>query len=293
MIRQIKYFQTVVRLKSFTDAAEECWISQSAISQQIQALEKELGVKLLNREKRKFSLTPAGEYFYKKSLKLTRDYDRLFQETQALAGGASHEITVGFLKSYQGAELMLAVAAFKESHPETTIRIISGSHEELYEQLRSGRADIVLNDLRRVPSDRYVNEPLAEEKVYAAISSAHPLAGKETLDVEELKNIHCIVIAPEQDAESETLFYREYFGIKSEILLAGSLEEAHLMVVSGRGYLLSDRKDGPKESAVTKEIPLCREGEELTRMYYAFRPAGEDNQVLEDFAKELKEQFEG
>lgn len=54
MIKQIKYFQAVVRCNSFTEAAEECFISQSAISQQIQALENELGVKLLNRENRKF-----------------------------------------------------------------------------------------------------------------------------------------------------------------------------------------------------------------------------------------------
>lgn len=53
MIKQIKYFQAVVRCNSFTEAAEECFISQSAISQQIQALENELGVKLLNRENRK------------------------------------------------------------------------------------------------------------------------------------------------------------------------------------------------------------------------------------------------
>ena len=60
MIKQIRYFQAVVRCKSFTEAAEECFISQSAISQQIQALEQALGVQLIRREKRRFSLTPAG-----------------------------------------------------------------------------------------------------------------------------------------------------------------------------------------------------------------------------------------
>ncbi|MCH5352170.1 MAG: LysR family transcriptional regulator, partial [Acutalibacter sp.] len=68
MLNQVRYFQAVVRLGSFTEAAEECNISQSAISQQIKALEQELGVQLLERSKRKFTLTPAGEHFYKKSL---------------------------------------------------------------------------------------------------------------------------------------------------------------------------------------------------------------------------------
>ena len=85
MIKQIKYFQAVVRCNSFTEAAEECFISQSAISQQIQALENELGVKLLNRENRKISLTPAGEHFYRKSLVLIADFERMCNETVRIA----------------------------------------------------------------------------------------------------------------------------------------------------------------------------------------------------------------
>lgn len=85
MLRQIKYFQAVVRHNSFSEAAEECHISQSAISQQIQALEKELGFPLLERKNRRFSLTPAGEYFYKKSLILIADYERLCIEAAKIA----------------------------------------------------------------------------------------------------------------------------------------------------------------------------------------------------------------
>ena len=62
MIRQIRYFQSVVRNNSFSEAAQECHISQSAISQQIQALERELGFNLLERKNRKFVLTPAVNY---------------------------------------------------------------------------------------------------------------------------------------------------------------------------------------------------------------------------------------
>lgn len=85
MLRQIKYFQAVVRHNSFSEAAEECHISQSAISQQIQALEKELGFPLLERKNRRFSLTPAGEHFYKKSLILIADYERLCIEAAKIA----------------------------------------------------------------------------------------------------------------------------------------------------------------------------------------------------------------
>ena len=67
MLKQLKYFQSVVRLGSFSAAAGGNFISQSAISQQVQSLERELGFALLVRKNRSFSLTPAGEYFYRKS----------------------------------------------------------------------------------------------------------------------------------------------------------------------------------------------------------------------------------
>lgn len=63
MLRQIRYFQAVVRNNSFSEAAEECHISQSAISQQIKALEGELGFALLEQKNRKFVLPPRGNTF--------------------------------------------------------------------------------------------------------------------------------------------------------------------------------------------------------------------------------------
>ena len=64
LLRQIKYFIAVVESGSFTEAAEKLFISQSAVSQQIRALESELGVALLIRKNRSFTLTQAGGHLY-------------------------------------------------------------------------------------------------------------------------------------------------------------------------------------------------------------------------------------
>ena len=81
MFKQLRHFQSVVRLNSFSAAAEENYISQSAISRQVQALERELGFQLLERKNRSFALTEAGAYFYQKSLVATADYERMCAET--------------------------------------------------------------------------------------------------------------------------------------------------------------------------------------------------------------------
>lgn len=81
LFRQMKYFIAVVDRGSFTEAAEQCYISQSAVSQQIRALEKELGVELLHRENRRFTLTPAGEYFYSQSKGILKEVEDIRRET--------------------------------------------------------------------------------------------------------------------------------------------------------------------------------------------------------------------
>lgn len=81
MLHRIQYFHAVVECKSFSDAAKKCQISQSAISQQIQALEKELGVVLLLRKRPNFVLTPAGNYFYENSRKLLSDLKEIQEQT--------------------------------------------------------------------------------------------------------------------------------------------------------------------------------------------------------------------
>lgn len=107
MFRQIKYFQSVVRNNSFSEAAEECYISQSAISQQIKSLENELGFSLLERHNRKFMMTPAGEHFYKKSLVLIADYEQICNEAARIARGDETTLKIGYLRSHNSPEVQI------------------------------------------------------------------------------------------------------------------------------------------------------------------------------------------
>ena len=77
LLRQMKYFVSVADNKSFSEAGVECFISQSAISQQIKALEDELEVELIRRSNRRFQLTSAGEYFYAQSRKIMQEVNTI------------------------------------------------------------------------------------------------------------------------------------------------------------------------------------------------------------------------
>ena len=290
MIKQIKYFQAVVRCQSFTKAADDCFISQSAISQQIQALEKELGVKLLNRERRKISLTPAGEFFYKKRLVRISDFDRLCAETIKFSNGVEQELSIGYLRHYHGQELQRALQEFQLKRPEISINLLNGTHEELYDYLRADKADMVISDLRRGPSEQYVNFFLTRGYLYAELPESNPLTQLESLTMDDLKNTPIILVAPPSQQFIEETFFKEYYGVKSEFIFVETLEAAHLLVAANKGYFPIDFTS-PPDSPNVKYLPLMREGKQLYRRYYAFWRADTLKNYIEEFADILLRLF--
>lgn len=293
MIKQIKYFQAIVRCKSFTEAAEECYISQSAISQQMQALEQELGVKLLDRENRRFSLTAAGEHFYKRSLILVEDFEKLCRETARIARKDTAQLHIGYLKCYGGQEFPLAVASFSEKYPMVSIEMINGTHEELYDELRLGKVDLILSDQRRAFSDEYVNFILTTSECYIEIAARSSFSALESIDLDKLKDTPCILIAPQDQQENERVYYRDIVGIKGEIIFAENLEKARLMALGGKGFVpIEGVRNNLEMGTALRRIRLVRNGKPIKRNYCAFWKADNSGYYVEDFASILKAQFQ-
>ena len=292
MLKQLKYFQSVVRLNSFSEAAEENFISQSAISQQVQALERELGFPLLERKNRSFSLTPAGKYFYQKSLILTADYARMCSEAAKIAKGDRASLKIGYLRSYAGTEFHRALALFSEKHPDVDVSATYGNHEELYALLRAGQADLILNDQRRAFSDEYVNLLLATRESYVEVSARSPLAQLPQISPPELKNIPCILVASAAQRETEQDYYQTVVGLRGEFLYAETMEEARLMVLSRKGVLpIEGASPLPAAESSIVRLPLVRSGEPILRSYCAFWKKDNSGYYVEDFAELLKAQF--
>ena len=292
MLKQLKYFQSVVRLNSFSEAAEENFISQSAISQQIQALERELGFPLLERKNRRFTLTPAGEYFYQKSLILTADYERMCSEVAKIAHGDQAGLKIGYLRCYTGAEFQRALELFSEKHPDVDVSVTYGNHEELYAMLRSEGVDLILNDQRRAFSDEYVNLLLTTRESYVEISARSPLAQLSQITPAELKNIPCILVASPAQRETEQEYYQTIVGLQGEFLYAENMEEAQLMVISRKGFLPVEGASALSTMGTSVvRLPLVRGEGPITRNYCAFWKKDNSGYYVEEFAKLLKEQF--
>lgn len=293
LLKQIRYFQTVVEKGSFTEAAEACYISQSAISQQIQSLEKEIGVKLFERKSRKFTLTPAGAYFYNKTVVLSAELDRICREAVRIAQKDNAQLNIGYLKCYGGDEFHAALADFTAKYPDVSVSVIEGNHEELYNELRMGKVDLVLNDQRRAFSDEYVNFELIRCDCYIELSTNHPLSKLDAVNIEDLKTTPCILVASKGQEEIEQIYYRDIVGFRGDFLFADNLQKARIMVVSNRGVMPIE---GVGNSAYfgsgIRRVPLYRGSKPLTRNYCAFWKEDNSGFYVEEFADMLKARFD-
>ena len=294
LFRQMKYFIAVVERGSFTEAAEQCYISQSAVSQQIRALEKELGVELLHRENRRFTLTPAGEYFYSQSKGILKEVEDIRRETIRIGQDEESELRIGYPRCYSGQELHQAVAEFSQVYPEVSISIVNGTHEELYDLLRFGGADLVLTDQRRAFFDKYTNYQLLKCGCYAEVSVRSRLARQEFVTMEDLKHQACILISSREQQNTEEDYFRNTLGFGGRFLFAENLEEGRLMVAGNRGFLpIESVGTLPPPVAAVKRLPIMENGKQLQRNYCLFWVKEHTNYYIEEFAETLRKLLKG
>ena len=292
LLRQMEYLQAVIQNGNFYLAAEQCNVSQSAVSQQIKKLEEELGVKLLERHNRTFSLTPAGEHFYKKSLIITADIQQMIRETKRIADNDNAVLRIGYYKGYHGNELSEAITIFSEKYPTVDVQITVGSHEELYHAMENNTIDLALSDQRRAFSDAYHNKILAESKIYIEMSAKNPLSRLSSLEASDLKNTPCILLINQTGQKEEQEYYESIIGLQGEFIFADTMQEARLKLITGQGYMPVDviGEQVWFDTAVCR-IPLCRNSQIITKTYCAFWKKDNSGYYIEDFAETLHSCF--
>src|SRR5271155_1175051 len=173
----IRGFVAVGRRMSITQAAQDLFLTQSAVSRQIIALEEALGVKLLNRGYRSISFTAEGERFF-------RIADSAFQQLQdgvnALAGGRDRQpVTITASIGVTGLWIMPRLGGFQQRHPDIDVRVAANNKVV---DLRTGGADVAI---RYCPSSR---APPGSQRLFgeAVAPVAHPSLGISRLDPESV-----------------------------------------------------------------------------------------------------------
>ena len=190
-VNRLRILIEVASRGSFSAAADALSYTQSAVSQQVAALEAETGVTLLERLPRGVRLTPAGEVLLEYAEGIIARLHAAEAEMAAIAGLRGGQLRMASFPT-AGATLMpLAIAIFRAQHPEVELTLAEGEPEEIAPRLSAGEFDIALlfefegtseslgPDLSRVP--------LFEDPMFLALPADHPLARRRTLRLENLR----------------------------------------------------------------------------------------------------------
>ena len=239
LLKQLEYFVCVVDNNSFTLAANEQYVSQSAISQQIKALETSLGVELMVREKRSFQLTPAGQYLYRSGKKLLERFHDVKVETTRIGTDARVSLRIGYLNRYSGIAMQQTVIRMAKRYKNLDIRMYSGSHEELYGMLQDRRVDVVFNDQWQVLSDDYESQLIDKATTIIEVPQGYTDAG--SVELKTIDELPLILVCRGKYTLTEEDHYRKAMGYNGAFAYARTLEEARYLVAGQQGLLLLDR----------------------------------------------------
>ena len=188
-VRRMKVLREVAHRGSFSAAAEALSFTQSAISQQVAALEREAGAVLVERSARGIRLTEAGEAVVRHADAILARLDEAEAELEALAGLRGGRLRMASFES-AGATLMpLAIARFRDRHPLVELSLAIADNDDAIARLRAGDLDLaVVEDPHdRVPSiDGIELVHLLDDPMYLALPTDHPLAGAPRLRLRDL-----------------------------------------------------------------------------------------------------------
>jgi DNA-binding transcriptional LysR family regulator len=186
-LRHLNYFVAVAEEGSFTRAAERLWIAQPGLSQQILALERELGVKLLERRSRGAVPTDAGRAFLDKARAVLRAADDALAVATQSAAGLTGTLRVGMSWRARYDVAPDLVHEFVSSRPGVDVTGVEAETDTLIRDVRDQRLDaaIVFGQAERLPG--FDSFPLSNGPVGVVMAAGHPLAGRSRLVARDLR----------------------------------------------------------------------------------------------------------
>lgn len=185
-ITQIQYVLAVAATGSFSAAADELYISQSSLSKQIMALEKELGVALFDRSKRKISLTPAGESFLPHARAIDAAHRALLADLARFKAAPTLRIVAIPVIAQYG--ITDHVARFRSVHPDIDLVLEEREASAILPALDNHQYDLAFVRDNYLDAAAYVTHPVAHDQMVVVVARKHRLAGRASLALAELAN---------------------------------------------------------------------------------------------------------
>lgn len=281
-LRQLRYFERVAALRSFSRAAAELHVAQSALSQQVRKLEAELGTELLRRTTRKVEPTQAGELALVRARRMLAEAESLRDDLDGLAGLVRGRVALGGVPPVGGLHPARMIADFKRAHPGVDFQVREDTAGTLFEMLRGDRIDLVLALVapgHGAPAISGVQ--LVEEELVVCVAADHPLAASKRVTMARLARCDLVAYGPRSALRDILVQALEAAGLEGRFALeANELETVKELAALGLGATLIPRsvardderlQTRPLTPKLTVPVSLLwREGRRLTPAASAF-----------------------
>ncbi|MEV6504595.1 LysR family transcriptional regulator [Streptomyces sp. NPDC051642] len=194
-LRHLKYFLAVAETRNFTQAAASCYVAQSALSQQIARLEKDVGARLFSRTSRSVRLTAAGELLEPLARRILADVDTARAALDALSGLRRGRLRLGLVQTRASAvDLVEVMADYHARYPGIDFHVTNAPSAEMAAAVLAGDLDIAIVGLgpRQIP-DGLDHQVLAADPLVLIVPAGHALADREALDLADLPESHQLI----------------------------------------------------------------------------------------------------
>ena len=294
-LNQLKYFVAVAESRSFTKAAEQYFLAQTAITQQIQKLETSLGVQLIDRKTRPISLTPMGQVFLREARSILRRMDGAIQRTREASSGITGTLRIGYTKGYEHSDLPIKMRRFHQSFPNVLVTCYRCDTDKLTAGLVNGEYDLIFTwDSTNLIRDEAVDHRLQERvQLVVALYGSHHLAKRTGLKRADLRDEVMLFMTPSStgDTTADEFFIHLYqkAGYTPNILMRSNDVESILMMVAaeeGISILPVSCVRHLSEADNLVFVPL--EGEEEVEEIQAFWRRDNDSPSLRHFLERLQ-----
>lgn len=286
-LHQLQYIVKVSQLNSFSLAAKELFVTQPTLSQQIINLEKELGVKLFERQSKSIVVTPAGKEFVKYAKHILREVDTLVEHMKEFTTLERGSIRIGIMWSASYLGITKNIQDFMDRYPKIKVNLnVDGSHllpEKLLE--REVNAIFYVDTNNCLKREDILRWKIFENRMMVILPQNHYLSEKKTLTLEELKRE--TLLQPSTDKDLQQRIAKEFAksGIQPKILCESNLVDAAIRLVS-EGMGVTFVSEMVAKNMMTDEVVMRPLSPEIDRsIYFAVRKEGMDNPVVAEFVK--------
>ena len=254
-IRTMKYLVSVAKHLSFSKAANECFVTQPTLSEQIKKMENFLELKIFERSNKKVLVTDEGKEIIESAKLILKEIENIEEIAQRRKDPLSGKLSLGAFPTLAPYIFPSIVPKIKKTMPNLKLILIEEKTEILINKLKQGKIDAALLALP-IEEPNLKHKKLFEDDFYLAVPPEHSLANRKTIHMNELKTRTLLLLEEGHCLRDQALEVCSKTGTNIDEFKATSLETLRHMIKAGTGITFMPKIAMAKNEPNIKYIPF-------------------------------------